>query len=187
MMNHAHKIKEELLWVLLFIASIWIIFLLDWFLPLENLGLVPRTFSGIFGIVTMPFLHADLAHLMSNTVPLVVLLTLLAGSKANSALIVVSITLLAGLLLWLFGRGDALHIGASGLVFGLAVFLILSGLLERRTIPMIISFVVAAMYGSTLLSGIAPWQKGVSWDGHLLGGIAGAITAWILIKHIRRN
>jgi membrane associated rhomboid family serine protease len=119
---------------------------------------------------------------MSNTLPLVVLLVLLAGSRADSRKIVAIIIVLGGVLLWLFGRGDYNHIGASLLVFGLASFLIVSGILEKRTLPMIISIVVAVTYGTSLLSGILPWQQGVSWDGHLMGGIAGATTAWMLVK-----
>lgn len=181
MKNYAHTIKEEIRSIVIFVAAIWLIFLLDRFLPLEKLGLVPREFDGIFGIIAMTFLHADFAHIMSNFVPLVVMLCLLAGSRANSIIIVVSIIAIGGALLWLFGRGNTLHIGASLLVFGLAVFLIVSGILEKRTVPMLISLFVAVTYGGILLSGIAPWQKGVSWDGHLFGGIGGAITAWLLV------
>ncbi|MEZ5536844.1 MAG: rhomboid family intramembrane serine protease [Thiolinea sp.] len=178
MKDHAHRIREELPLVLTFIGIIWVVFLLDRFLPLESYGLVPRDAGGLIGIVTMPFLHGNLGHIMSNTVPLIVLMTLLAGSKANSRVIVVAIVILGGALLWLFGRGSSLHIGASGLVFGLAVFLIVSGFLERRIVPMIVALVVAFMYGSSLLSGIMPFQTGVSWDGHLFGGVAGAFMAW---------
>jgi membrane associated rhomboid family serine protease len=130
----------------------------------------------------MTFLHADLQHIMSNTLPLVVLLSLLAGSQADSKKIVVFILLLGGLLLWLFGRSNSIHIGASLLVFGLATFLVISGLLEKRILPLIISLFVAIMYGSTLIAGISPLQSGVSWEGHLMGGMAGAITAWLLVK-----
>lgn len=180
--NNQHSIRQELPLVLLFVGLIWLVFLLDRFLPLEQFGLVPRDGSHIVGIITMPFLHGNLEHLMSNTVPLLILLTLLAGSRANSRMIVLVIVLLGGGLLWLFGRGAALHIGASGLVFGLAVFLIVSGLLERRLLPLLIAAFVAFMYGSSLLSGILPWQQGVSWDGHLFGGIAGALAAVFLVR-----
>ncbi|CAA6809145.1 MAG: Rhomboid family intramembrane serine protease, partial [uncultured Thiotrichaceae bacterium] len=105
----------------------------------------------------------------------------------NSRTIVVVIALLGGILLWLFGRGSSLHIGASGLVFGLAVFLIVSGFLERRTVPVIVALVVVFMYGSSLLSGIMPFQKGVSWDGHLFGGVAGAIAAWFWVRQLKTN
>ena len=181
MKNYTHTIREELRTILIFVGVIWLFFFLDRLLPLEKLGLVPRDIGGIFGIVTMTFLHGDFAHIMSNFVPLVVMLLLLSGSRANSMIIVFSIIGIGGLLLWLFGRSNTLHIGASLLVFGLAVFLIVSGFLEKRIIPMLISLFVALTYGGILLSGIAPWQQGVSWDGHLFGGIGGAIAAWLFV------
>lgn len=187
MKNYIHTIREELKSILIFVGIIWLVFILDRFLPLEKLGLIPRDWGGIFGIVTMTFLHGDLAHIMSNFVPLVIMLLLLAGSRANSIVIVVSIVAIGGILLWLFGRGNTLHIGASLLVFGLAAFLIVSGVLEKRMVPMLISLFIALTYGGILLSGIAPWQKGVSWDGHLFGGIGGAVAAWLLVgQGVRR-
>lgn len=182
MNNYVHKIKEEAIIIALFISVIWLVFMLDIFLPLEKLGLIPRDAGGLFGIITMTFLHVDLQHILSNTLPLVVLLALLAGSRADSRMVVVFIIAFGGILLWLFGRGHSIHIGASLLIFGLATFLVVSGLLEKRTIPMIISIGIALMYGTSLLSGILPWQKGVSWDGHLMGALAGGITAWLLVK-----
>lgn len=181
-MGYQHKIKDELRIIIFFIASIWVVFLLDIFLPLEQFGLRPRTARGITGIVAMPFLHADFRHIMSNTPPLLILLSLLAGSRANSKTIVFIIILLAGILLWLFGRGNALHIGASGLVFGLAGFLIASGIIEKRPLPLLISLIVGLIFGASLLSGILPTQKSVSWDGHLFGLVAGAVTAWGLLN-----
>ncbi|MCB1639211.1 MAG: rhomboid family intramembrane serine protease, partial [Thiothrix sp.] len=89
MTSHVHRIREELWAVLLFIAAIWGVFLLDRFLPLESLGLIPRHLSGLAGIVAMPFLHDNWSHILSNTVPLFVLLILLAGSRANSRWIVI--------------------------------------------------------------------------------------------------
>ncbi|MBK8453243.1 MAG: rhomboid family intramembrane serine protease [Thiofilum sp.] len=179
--SHIHRIKDELWLVFLFIAAIWGVFLLDRFLPLEQWGLIPRDSGGLVGIMTMPFLHGSYTHLLNNTVPLVILLVLLAGSRADTRWVVLGIMLLSGLLLWLFGR-SALHIGASALVFGLAVFVIMSGLLERRAIPLILSAVVIFMYGGTLLLGVLPGQRGVSWDGHLFGAIAGALVAWLFLK-----
>jgi membrane associated rhomboid family serine protease len=182
MKSHVHRIREELPAVLLFIAAIWGVFIFDRFLPLERFGLIPRDWGGLVGVATMPFLHANFTHLLNNTVPLVVLLTLLAGSRADSRAAVVLVAVLGGILLWLFGRGHSMHIGASGLVFGLAVFLIVSGILEKRTVPLLVSVLVAFTYGGTLLAGVLPWQSGVSWDGHLFGGLAGAIVAWLLVR-----
>lgn len=182
MKSHVHRIREELPAVALFLLAIWGVFLLDRILPLERYGLIPRDWGGLVGVATMPFLHANFTHLLNNTVPLAVLLALLAGSRADSRLAVVLVAVAGGLLLWLFGRGHSLHIGASGLVFGLAVFLIVSGILEKRAVPLLVSVFVAFTYGTTLLAGVMPWQPGVSWDGHLFGGIAGALVAWLLVR-----
>ena len=121
-----------------------------------------------------------------HTVPLVVLLLLLAGSRANSPLIVFLIILLSGMLLWIFGR-SATHIGASGLIYGLIAFLVVSGLTEWRPIPLVIALIVTVLYGGTLLSGIVPQiDSHVSWEGHLLGAISGAVVA-ILTTRRRSN
>jgi membrane associated rhomboid family serine protease len=138
------------------------------------------------GIPAMPFLHANLQHILSNTVPLFVLLVLLAGSRAESWEVVVLIVFLGGFLLWLCGR-EAVHIGASGLIAGLGAFLIVSGFLERRFVPLVIALVVGFFYGGALLSGIIPrFGAQVSWDGHLCGMAAGVITAVILVRVQRR-
>ncbi|PID49109.1 MAG: rhomboid family intramembrane serine protease [Proteobacteria bacterium] len=184
MKNHVHRIREELPMMLAFVALIWLVFLSDLVLPgsFDHYGLVPRDMGGLVGIFTMPFLHGNFGHLLSNTVPLLVLLTLLAGSRADSIKVVLVIVILGGLLLWLMGRGASLHIGASGLVFGLAAFLVVSGLLERRPLPLFIAVLVVLLYGSTLVSGLMPWQRGVSWEGHLFGVMAGIAAAWWLAR-----
>ena len=182
------KLAAEVQGVLAFLAAIWIAFAVASVLPsLNDYGVKPRTLSGLAGIPAMPFLHANLQHAVSNTVPLFVLLMLLAGSKARLWEIVAAIVLLGGALLWLFGR-FANHIGASGLIFGLIGFLIVSGLLEKRLIPLAIGLVVGFLYGGTLLSGIVPkLGSHVSWDGHLCGAIAGGIVAYVLDNFTARD
>lgn len=182
MKNNIHTIKQELWLLILFVGLIWFIFVLDRLLPLELLGLVPRTLGGLTGIVAMPFLHQDLSHIMSNMPPLIILLALLAGSRGNSVVIVVALIVLSGVLLWFFGRGNALHIGASGLVFALVSFLIAAGIFEQRLTSLMVSVVVGFLYGTTVLMGVLPGQEGVSWDGHLLGGVAGVVVAWLMVR-----
>lgn len=179
--RNVHTIRSDFFAIAGFIALIWVVFVFDRFLALEQFGLIPRTGRGLLGIIAMPFLHSDLGHIISNTIPLAVSLLLLAGSRANSGAIVVLITLLAGSSLWLFGR-EAIHIGASGLVFGLIAFHIFSGIFERRFKSIAIALLIGGLYAGTLLNGVMPFQKGVSWDGHLLGAIAGAIVALITAK-----
>jgi membrane associated rhomboid family serine protease len=183
-MNSAsHTVREELRGIVIFIGIIWAVFLASLFFPsLDSFGIVPRKLIGLVGIPLSPFLHANFHHLLGNTIPLFLLLTLLAGSKARSFEIVIEVILLGGLLLWIFGR-NADHIGASGLIFGLIVFLILSGVLEKRTIPLIVAAIVGFLYGGTLLWGILPsFGSDVSWDGHLCGAISGGLVAYGLGK-----
>jgi membrane associated rhomboid family serine protease len=183
MANASHSIREELHGVLLFVGTIWGVFLLSLAVPaLDSYGIIPRTLVGLIGIPAMPFLHANLHHILSNTVPLLVLLMLLAGSKARSWEIVIEVVVLGGVLLWLFGR-PAIHIGASGLVCGLIVFLIASGILEKRAVPLMIALLVGFLYGGSLVSGIMPWVgPHVSWDGHLCGAFAGGTVAYALTR-----
>ena len=184
--RNIHSIKRDLAGVAFVIAIIWLVFALDFFLPLEQLGLVPRTMRGLSGIIAMPFLHGDVAHLVGNSVPLAVTMLLLAGSRANSYSIVIFITLLSGAGLWLFGR-EALHIGASGVVFGLITFHIFAGIFERRLQSVIIALVVGLLYASTIFQGIMPFQRGVSWEGHLIGAISGGLVALWAAKMLRED
>jgi len=184
--RNVHSIKRDLAGVAAVILIIWVVFGLDYFLPLEQLGLVPRTFRGLTGIVAMPFLHGDLKHLLGNTVPLAVTMLLLAGSRANSGGIIVLITILCGTGLWLFGR-EALHIGASGVVFGLIAFHVFAGIFEQRVQSVIISVVVGLLYASTVVQGVMPFQEGVSWEGHLIGAISGAFVALITARMLRSS
>jgi membrane associated rhomboid family serine protease len=180
--RHARRsLKGQIAGGLALVLVIWLAFLLDFFLPIDQLGLVPRTWSGLPGIVAMPLVHRDAPHLLSNTVPLIVLLTLLAGSHAQWWKIVTALVVLSGVLLWLVGR-PAVHIGASSLVFGLITFLIAAGFLERRPLAMLVSVLVAVLYGTTLLWNIIPRGAGISWDGHLCGAAAGLGVAYGLAR-----
>ncbi len=179
-----HSIREELTGVLLFVGTIWGVFVVGHLLPfqLEAYGITPRTMRGLVGIPTAPFLHGNLAHLMSNTVPLALLLVLLAGARADSWLVVASIVFVGGLLLWMFGR-PATHIGASGLIYGLIAYLIVSGIREGRLVPLLIAILVGFLYGGTLATGVLPaWGSQVSWEGHLFGAIAGGGIALLQAK-----
>lgn len=180
-----HTIQQEIKGVVIFIATIWGVFLLECVVPFDLLsfGVTPRTLHGLVGIPAMPFLHANLQHIASNTLPLFVLLILLAGSKARSWEVVTEIVLLGGILLWLCGR-TATHVGASGLIFGLIAFLIVSGWLERRFVPLVVSLVVTFVYGGILLWGVIPRiGTHISWDGHLLGAVAGGVIAYLMTKN----
>ncbi len=173
----AASLQERVLPIVWFVGIIWVVFVLDLFLPLEQLGLVPRNLVGLAGIAAMPFLHGNLGHLLSNTVPLVILLGLLVVSRRRPWSTMIMLTLMSGIALWLFGR-SALHIGASGLIYALMGFLIVAGLLERRLISSLVAVFVGVTYGTAIIGGILPGTTGVSWEGHLFGLLAGAGLAW---------
>ena len=189
-LSAAHSIEGEVRGVVVFIGVIWAIFVLDWILPRElskQFALMPRSFGGTTGILTMPFLHGGFRHILSNTLPLFILLTLLAGSNAKSWGIVAILIVANGVLLWLFGSATGAsgqrvgHVGASGLVFGLVGYLIGSGLFERRLIPMAVAVIVGLMFGGMALKGLVP-QQGVSWGGHFFGLLAGIGLAYIMAR-----
>jgi membrane associated rhomboid family serine protease len=180
-----HSIREEIDGVLAFIGCMWLVFAIGHILPFDigSYGITPRTLRGLIGILTAPFLHGNLEHIVSNTIPLFFLLVLLAGSRPQSWAVVAYIMILGGALLWLFGR-NATHIGASGLIFGLIAYLIVSGIRERRVGPMIISIIVGFVYGGTLAAGVVPSSSPyISWEGHLFGAIAGVIVAFWLTSN----
>lgn len=177
---------KELQGIVWLIASLWIVYLSDVLLPinLTEYGLVPRTYRGLVGIPLMPFLHGSWGHLLSNTIPLCILLFILLSSRRDYLEVIVSIVIFGGLLLWCFGRG-AVHVGASGLIYGLVAFLIASGFAEKKPVPIFIALLVGFLYGTTLLFGVLPTAgAAVSWDGHLFGAIAGVGTAYALAKKL---
>lgn len=182
-------IRTELIGIVVLVGAMWAVYILDLVLPgnLASWGVVPRTLGGLVGIPASPFLHASFGHILGNTIPLVVVLILLAGSRSRTFETVAEVALLGGALLWIFGRNGTptepiVHVGASGLVYGLIAFLIVAGFRERHFVSLAVAIIVAVMYGTTLLSGVLPSMRGnVSWDGHLTGAIAGAALAYFTL------
>lgn len=166
--------------IIQFIISIYIIFIISLFFPIINLGIVPRTLKGLIGIVTSPFLHGGFRHIISNTVPLIVFLFVLNQFYPEKALtVIISVLLIGGVLVWILGR-DANHIGASGLIYGLAGFLIANGFVEQKFVPLAISAGITILYGG-MIWGIFPSLRSyISWESHLFGAIAGVATSYLL-------
>jgi membrane associated rhomboid family serine protease len=144
-------------------------------------GIEPRTLEGLRGIFLSPFIHADWDHLLSNAVPMLLLGTAAIYFYRNVAYkLLLLIWLFDGMGVWLFGR-YSYHIGASGLIYGLASFLFISGLLRNNKGLLSLSFVVALLYGG-LVWGILPQLVHLSWESHLIGLIAGMILAVIFMR-----
>lgn len=175
-----HETKNKFTLVISYVIGLWSVYGVSVFVPdLNQWGVIPRSVSGLPGIITMHFLHGSLGHLLSNSVPLLILLMLLVLAREDAIRIAIVIAIVAAGLLWLVGR-SATHIGASVLVFGLIAFLIASGFVEKRFFLILISFMVLFLFGGSLLWGIVPSLGGkVSWEGHLCGVIAGTFLAFL--------
>ena len=163
-----------------FIAALWLIEVLDRLLPgdFETRGVQPRDDGGLQGIVFAPFLHGDWDHLISNSFPLLVLGFLLALSGMRTFVITTAIIWVVGDVgVWVVAGANTIHIGASGVVFGWLVFLMIRGVFARNLKQIVLGVAVFLAYGSVLL-GVLPGDEGISWQGHLFGAIGGAIAAW---------
>ncbi len=157
----------------------WAVFYLEIVLGinLAVFGIVPRTIFGVIGIFTAPVLHGSLGHLVSNTLPLLFLGTIIFyfyGRIGGSVFL--RAYFWTNILVWLFARGDANHIGASGVVYGLAFFLIFFGIFRRDFRSIIISLVVLLLYGGVFY-GVLPTDPMISWESHLAGALVGISTA----------
>ncbi len=163
-----------------FVTLIWAVFLLDrlFDLQLYHFGLLPQTQSGLAGLLMTPLLHASWQHLLSNTLPLLVAGTAILFLYPNSAVRVIPIIYLgSSLVVWVFGRPDV-HIGASGLIYGLLAYVFIGGILRRDMRSIGVSLLIWFLYGS-LLAGIVPRAGPVSWELHLSGFILGVVLAVI--------
>ena len=161
-----------------FVALIWLIDIVNWALELElqRFGVRPRRFAGLPGILLAPLLHGGPVHLIANSLPLLVLGTGMLYLYPNSAVKVLPAVYLGpGIAVWLFA-GGSVHVGSSGLVYGLVSYVFVAGLirLDRRAIAA--SLLVAFLYGS-MVWGVLPIQPGVSWQTHLAAALIGIALA----------
>ncbi|MFH8894854.1 rhomboid family intramembrane serine protease [Streptomyces coeruleorubidus] len=168
--------------MLAWIALLWLLEVVDVVSghALDGLGVTPRTPSELVDVVPSAFIHFGFAHLAANTVPLLVLgfLAALAGLR-RFLLVCALIVLVDGVGVWLIAPAHTNTAGASGLIFGLFGFLLVSGFVERRPWGVLAGILIAAIWGGSILAGLAPTQTGVSWQGHLLGLLAGVAAAFV--------
>ncbi len=165
----------------------WLSFSIEIFcnIDLSFLGIMPRTFFGLIGIFTAPMIHGSLQHLLSNTIPLLFLGSVLFFFYPRIGNIVfLRCYFLTNILVWLFSPRVSYHIGASGLIYGLASFLIVFGMLRGELISLIISITIFFVYGG-IFYGVLPSDPSVSWESHLAGAGVGAVTAY-KIRNIKR-
>lgn len=172
-----------------FVVVLWVLEIVDAATghPLDAYGVQPRTEDGLVGIALAPVLHFGFDHLVSNTVAVLVLgfLTLATGIGRGLAATAI-IWVVGGLGVWLFAQPGSIHAGASILIFGWIVYLLVRGLLNRNTVEILIGVAVFLLYSSVLL-GVLPGQPGVSWQGHLFGAVGGFLAARLLTTRRQRE
>ena len=150
------------------------------------MGIYPRTFSGLLGILTEPLVHGSVKHLFSNSIPLLVLSWCLFYFYRDTGYVVFPILwIFSGIITWCIGR-ESYHVGASGVIYGLAFFLFFSGIVRRYIPLMTISILVAFLYGSMvwyMMPAVETLEENISWEGHLSGAISGFVCAFAFRKY----
>lgn len=169
---------------LLFLLTIWGVYLIEYLnhTSFSHFGVLPRQLSGLKGILFSVFIHGNLEHITSNTLPILVLgMLLFFFYKRIAKSVFIWIWLVSGVWLWIGGRNSeyypTYHIGASTLIYGLASFLFFSGVFRKHLRLMVVSALVLFLYGS-IMWGIFPLKAEISWEGHLFGTIAGLLVAF---------
>jgi membrane associated rhomboid family serine protease len=181
--------REGIELLLAIVAVMWIVEVIN---TLDNNGLdsdgiYPRNVGRLWGIVTAPFLHASFGHLISNTIPFVFLGLIIAlRGAARVAMVTVIVALFAGLGTWLIAPVHSVTVGASGIVFGYATYLMARGLFDRNALELITGVIVGVVWGGALLSSLVP-HYGISWQGHASGAVGGVVAAWLLARDRGRS
>lgn len=184
----AKAFRRSLRFPIFFIVLIWVIHIvkITFDLPLNRLGVLPRESYGLKGILASPLIHSDFGHLISNSAPAIVLLTLIFVFYRKVALkAFVLIYLLTGVAVWLFAK-SAFHIGASGVVYGLVSFVFWTGIFRRNIKSIVLALIVTVLY-SGYFAGIVPNQPGISWESHLFGAIVGIFVAYLFRRQIEQE
>ena len=164
-----------------FVAALWLAQLLNWGLDLglERFGVRPRQIGGLPAILIAPLLHSGFSHLIANSLPLLVLGTGMLYLYPSSTLMVVPAVYLGpGVAVWLFAR-ESIHVGASGLVYGLFSYIFVAGVIRRDKRAVAASLLVYFLYG-TLVWGVLPGEPGISWETHLAAALIGVMLAVVL-------
>lgn len=179
--EHDQSVKLRILALALFISLLWFVRAIDSLLPdgfsAAGVGIVPRTSGGLQGIVIAPFVHASWDHLIANSLPLAILgaLILLRGLTEFIFALITSVVI-SGFGTWMFGEGNAEHVGASGVVLGFIGFLLFRCAFDRRLSTLLITLIVAILYGAGVGTSLIP-DTDVSWSGHFFGFLGGFVAA----------
>lgn len=179
MRNKTTKLYHSILYPALFILLLWAIKCFEevFNVSFSWYGIYPRTINGLTGILISPLLHSSFKHLLSNSIPLLILGPIIYFFYRSIALQVFFwVYIMTGVWVWAAGR-ESYHIGASGIIYGFVAFLFFSGIFRKDTRLLAISLFVTFLYGGTVW-GMLPLNNGISWESHLMGAIAGLITSY---------
>jgi len=185
--SFAQSLARRAVTIALFLAVIWIVWLIDAFLSHGSLaqhGIVPRSVRGLLGILFAPFLHASLGHVWSNTLGIVLLggLLILYSEPAFWAVSIFG-ALAAGLGTWVIGRSGTVHVGASGVIFAYFGYLLFAGIFQRRFGALLLSLLVFFLWGGMLWSALPSFHDtAISWEGHISGLAGGLLMAKLLAR-----
>jgi len=175
-----NKISQNIQIALVIVALLWLVYMVNLVLPLDLrlYGLRPRRIDSLWGIAFMPFLHSGFDHLIANTGALLVLLSVsLSFSRKLTFVALLMIMLVGGAFVWLLGKDNTVHIGASGIIFGLIGFLMFLGIFRGEWKALVLSMAVCFFYGGALFS-LLYHTPGISWTGHFFGFLTGVLAAW---------
>lgn len=180
----ARRLRRCFVATLAFVGLLWLVKLTELALNLDltRYGVYPRTLRGLGGIFIAPLIHGSLLHLFSNTLPVIILGTVLLYAYPRSARLVIPVVYFgSGIGVWLFAR-SAWHIGASGLTFGVMFFVLTIGVLRWETRSIALALVVFLLYGG-MIWGVVPGDPSVSFESHLAGALLGVTLAVLLRKY----
>jgi membrane associated rhomboid family serine protease len=170
-------------WLVASLAAVmWVVEIIDSLdhHRLDTWGIQPRDADGLRGVVAAPFLHASFGHLLGNTIPFLIFGAVIAiGGLARVVSVTAIVGLVSGLGTWLIAPSHTLHIGASGIVFGYAAYLISRGVFSGRMLQLAVGAVVGVFWGAGLIGGVIP-QDGISWQAHVFGLAGGVLAAYVL-------
>ena len=180
MEENRKSLLKSVRYPLIFVGILWVVKLIEIILKKEFtfLGVFPREIYGLVGIVSSPFVHGDLNHLISNSFPIAILGSMIIYFYPRSSrTVLLGVYFITGVAVWILAR-PVYHIGASGLVYGFAFFLFFSGVFRNDVRSLAISFFIIFMYGG-IIWGLLPYLIGISWETHLFGALVGSGFAYL--------
>ena len=181
MLSGNESIRARAVVLAVFTGLMWVVRGIDMLIPagrsVAGMGVIPRTWEGLWNIPIAPFIHEDLDHILSNSIPLVILGALILMRGVIEFVFVLFVTtFVSGFGTWLFGEGNTQHIGASGVVFGFFGYLVFRIAFDRKITTGLIALAVAIGYGSAMMYSLIP-EDHISWSGHFFGFIGGFVAA----------